>query len=126
MDEQDGFSTGNAISDGKRGWFVGQFVPPSLGLAHQDALEMKWGQHPKGDKRQGFARSLHATTISILVSGSFIMRLKLQDEIKEIVLREPGDYVAFGPSVDHLWEALEESLVMTVRFPSLQDDQIEA
>lgn len=118
--------TGNAVKDGNRGWFVGQFVPPSFGLAHQEAVEIKWDQHPKGDRRQGFAQSRGATTISILVSGSFITRLKLPDGMREIILSAPGDYIAFGPGLEHWWEALEESLVITVRFPSLRNDQIEA
>lgn len=120
------FTNGNAIKDGKRGWFVGQFIPPSLGLAHQQALEIKWDQHAKGERRRAWAKSLNATTISILVNGAFMTRLKAADETQEILLSVPGDYVAFGPGVDHAWEALDNSLVITVRFPSLKNDQIEA
>jgi hypothetical protein len=97
MIEKDLLTTGNAIKDGKRGWFVGQFVPRSFGLTHQHALEMKWGRHSKGEERRRFAKSRSATTISILINGSFITRLKLQDEIREVALISPGDYVAFGP-----------------------------
>jgi len=125
-DRNDLVSTGNASKDGNRGWFVGQFVPDSFGLAHQQALEIKWGQHAKGERRQEFAQSRKATTISILVKGSFTTRLRLRDGIREILLSAPGDYIAFGPGIDHWWEALEDSLVLTVRFPSLRDDQIEA
>jgi hypothetical protein len=114
---------GNAAEDGDRGWFVGQFVPPSFGLVHQQALEIKWGRHPKGERRQGFAPPLKATTIAILVNGSLITRLNLPDGMREIILAAPGDYVAFGPGLSHSWEALEDSLVITVRFPSLNNDQ---
>jgi cupin superfamily acireductone dioxygenase involved in methionine salvage len=117
-------ATGNAIKDGNRGWFVGQFIPPSAGLAHQEVLEIKWHQHPKGDRRQGFARSLNATTIAILVNGLFVTHVRMSDGMHEIVLDKPGDYIAFAPGLDHRWEALEDSLVITVRFPSLKNDQI--
>jgi hypothetical protein len=116
-------ATGNAIKDGNRGWFVGQFIPSSSGLAHQEALEIKWQQHPKGDRRQGFARSLNATTIAILVSGLFVTQIMMPNGIREIVLDKPGDYIAFAPGLDHSWEAREDSLVITVRFPSLKNDQ---
>ncbi len=115
-------STGNALRDGKRGWFVGQFVAPALGLIRQETLEIKWGQHPKGDKRKEFAQYEHATTISVLIYGSFAVQLRLPDqpeETREVLLSTPGDYLAFGPKVDHSWEAHEESLVITVRFPSI-------
>jgi hypothetical protein len=116
-------STGNAAADGIRGWFIGQFIPPSSGLAHQEALEMKWQLHSKGERRQGFAQSPKATTISILVSGSFATRFRLPDGMREIILTRPGDYIVYGPGLDHCWEAFEESLVITVRFPSLKSAQ---
>ena len=122
----DPVSTGNALKDGTRGWFVGNFVLPTLGLAQQQALEIKWGQHAKGEQRQRFAHSRHATTVAILVSGTFITRLKLPLGLREILLAAPGDYVAFGPGIDHSWEALAASLVITVRFPSVKDDQVTA
>jgi hypothetical protein len=113
-------SIGNAVKDGKEGWFVGQFVASSSGLVRQSAVEIKWAQHAKGERRPRFAQWPNATTISILVNGSFVVRLKLPDEIREIALATPGDYVAFGPGVEHSWEALEDCLVITVRFPSLE------
>jgi hypothetical protein len=118
-------STGNAVRDGDEGWFAGQFIASSRGLIHQPAVEIKWAQHIKGERRPEFAQWPHATTISILVQGSFAVRVKLPDGIREIILAIPGDYVAYGP-IEHSWEALEDCLIITVRFPSLDrrsDDQ---
>src|SRR5258708_37001067 len=94
-------SFGNAVKDGKQGWFVGQFAPPSFGLVRQQAVEIKWAQHARGDRRPRFGRWPKATTISILVNGCFVVRirLKLPDEIREIVLGTPGDDVANGPGL---------------------------
>lgn len=117
-------SVGNAVQDGKQGWFVGQFVPPSFGLVRQEAVEIKWAQHAKGERRLRFGKWPRATTISILINGTFVLRFKLADGMREIVLAAPGDYVAFGPRVYHSWEALEDCLVITVRFPSLGDDEV--
>jgi len=112
-------SSGNALRDGKDGWFIGQFSPKEFGLIRQHDVEIKWAQHPKGDRRPQFGQWPRATTIAILVNGYFITRIKLPDGIHEVVLNTPGDYIAFGPGVDHSWEAIEESLVITVRFPSI-------
>lgn len=117
-------SVGNAVKDGKQGWFVGQFVPPSFGLVRQPTVEIKWAQHAKGERRPRFGQWPRATTISILVDGSFVLRFDLPHGIREIVLATPGDYVAFGPGVNHSWEALKDCLVITVRFPSLGDDEV--
>jgi cupin superfamily acireductone dioxygenase involved in methionine salvage len=115
-------SFGNVAQHGIRGWFIGQFIPRSRGLAHQEALEIKWQQHRKGERRERFAHSLRATTIAILVNGSFVTRFRLPNETREVVLNCPGDYIAYGPGLEHSWEALEESLVITVRFPSLSNE----
>jgi hypothetical protein len=118
IDQIDLVSIGNAVKDGKQGWFVGQFLPHSFGLVRQPAVEIKWAQHIKGERRPRFGQWSNATTISILVNGSFVVRFKLPDGMREVVLAAQGDYVAFAPGVEHSWEALEDCLVITVRFPS--------
>jgi hypothetical protein len=111
-------SVGNALKDGKQGWFVGLFVPSSSPLVRQQAVEIKWGQHAKGERRSPFVQWSETTTISVLVNGSFVVRIKLPDGMQEIILSAPGDFVAYGSSVEHSWEALEDCTVVTVRFPS--------
>src|SRR2546427_161524 len=34
-------------------------------------------------------------------------------------LERPGDYVVWGPGIDHIWQAEADSVVITVRWPSL-------
>jgi quercetin dioxygenase-like cupin family protein len=36
-----------------------------------------------------------------------------------VLLERQGDYVVWGPGVDHSWRAEEESVVLTVRWPSV-------
>jgi hypothetical protein len=119
------FYSGNAIVDGRRGWFIGQFVARELGLRHQRALEIKWGWHPKGEQRARFAYSRVSTTVSLLVSGSFVVRLRIGGKTYEMSMSIPGDFIVFGPGVPHSWEALEECLVISIRFPSIDRDQVE-
>jgi cupin superfamily acireductone dioxygenase involved in methionine salvage len=125
MNDNNSYYSGNAIDEGRGGWFVGQFVAPELGLRHQDTLEVKWGQHPKGECRRAFAHYKSATTISILVSGIFVTWIKLGEQLREVTLSKPGDYIAFAPGVDHSWEAREDCVVISVRFPSVAGDQVE-
>ncbi|HZC00371.1 MAG TPA: signal peptidase I, partial [Gammaproteobacteria bacterium] len=35
-----------------------------------------------------------------------------------ITMNRQGDYVMWGPGIDHSWKALSESVVITVRWPS--------
>ncbi len=119
------FSFGNAVVDGRRGWFIGQFFPAESGMCSQSTLEVKWGQHPKGDRRPSFAASRFGGTISLLISGRFLLKLIVDGETREILLSTPGDYTAFGAGIPHSWEALEESLVISIRFPSIEGNQIE-
>ena len=37
-----------------------------------------------------------------------------------VTLKKPGDYVIFGPEIVHSWEALGETVVLSVRFPSIE------
>ena len=69
--------------------------------------------------------SRFGATIAILVSGRFLVELKLYDQLRQIHLTSAGDHLVIGPEVPHVWEALEESLVITIRFPSSADSQIE-
>jgi hypothetical protein len=112
---------GNAKDDQVRdtGWFVGQFVPPELGLRHQTDVELKWGVHPDGDKRCHPWAAKGGTTISILIEGRLRVTFHDDGREQEAMLQNRGDYVAFGPEVVHSWEAFGETLVLSVRFPSV-------
>ena len=37
-----------------------------------------------------------------------------------VTLQKEGDYVVFGPDVVHSWEALDDTVVLSVRFPSIE------
>ncbi len=107
--------TGNLEADGKdrRGWFVGHFVEEPA-MRHSTALEIKWFRHPKDDVRPKWVTGETRTTLLVLISGRFAIDLGGG----EIVLAEQGDYAMWGPEVDHRWRAIEESVMLTVRWPS--------
>jgi cupin superfamily acireductone dioxygenase involved in methionine salvage len=75
-------------------------------------------------RAQSWVRYKKATTISILIEGSFQIHLRANGETRDILLEKQGDYVTMPPGVDHNWTAITDCVVMSVRFPSLPDDQL--
>ena len=119
------YARGNAVVDGDRGWFVGQFVAKEHGLRRRDDVELKWQRHPRGEVRAGSWVSYRtATTIPILLEGEILIRIRTGEGIDEVHLRKAGDYVILPPAVFHTWEALTDCVVLTVRSPSVADDVI--
>jgi hypothetical protein len=117
------FYFGNAAADQMlgTGWFVGQFVPPELGLRHQTEVELKWAVHADGEKRlHGAEANGNATTISFLIRGSLRTTFEIDGTPRMVTLQKQGDYVIFGPEIVHSWEALGDTLVLSVRFPSIE------
>lgn len=111
-----GWVTGNATDDtaGNRGWLVGHFIDPVHGPRSTPDVEVKWAHHPSGDKRAEWTADDQRTTLVVLIDGQF--RVDLSDGSS--TMERQGDYVMWGAGVDHSWEALADSLVMTIRWPS--------
>lgn len=110
------WSHGNAeeASSDTRGWLIGHFIDPSEGVRSSKDVEVKWGTHPAGDKRPEWTSDDQRTTLVLLVQGNFRVDLT---EGSSTMTRQ-GDYVMWGPGIDHTWEANEDSVVITVRWPS--------
>jgi len=122
MDARNSFYFGNAAADQVRdsGWFIGQFVPTALGARHQTEVEVKWGIHPAGESRPHAWANGKATTISVLVRGELRATFEVEGKSQVATLKNEGDYVIFGPDVVHSWEAIGDTVVLSVRFPSVE------
>jgi hypothetical protein len=111
------WTIGNAADDTgtTRGWLVGHFIDPTTGGPRSSTdVEVKWGIHPPGDKRAEWTADDQRTTLVLLVDGDFTVHLTEG----AAPLKHQGDYVMWGPGVDHSWEAHTHSVVITVRWPS--------
>lgn len=110
------WTSGNAAADGAdtRAWLVGHFLPPGSPRYSAD-VEVKWREHPAGERRPTWSAGDDRTTLTLLVQGSRF-RVRLPDG--DVLLSRPGDYVLWGPGVGHTWEALDSSTLVTVRWPS--------
>ncbi|WP_245789851.1 signal peptidase I [Streptosporangium canum] len=112
----DSVYVGNAGKDAAldRGWLLGHFKDTD-DPRHSEAVEIKWGVHPRGDERLQWVRGEERTALLVLISGRF--RVELPG--RSVLLQEQGDFVVWGHGVDHSWFAEEESVVLTVRWPSV-------
>jgi hypothetical protein len=110
------WTAGNAADEttDTRGWLVGHFIPASAGIRMSADVEVKWGIHPTGDKRAEWTADDQRTTLVVLVEGNF--RVDLTEG--HTVMTRPGDYLMWGPGIDHTWSALDDSIVITIRWPS--------
>ena len=116
----DNWYTGNATADADqhRGWLLGHFIgaeTPGAGVRASNEVEVKWGIHPAGQRRAEWTADDRRTTLLLLVSGRF----RLDLTVASTVLERQGDYVVWGPGIDHSWQAEEDSVLITVRWPSL-------
>ena len=106
---------GNAEEDApeNRGWLLGHFKPAD-DPRHSEDIEIKWAIHPRGDQRSQWVAGEKRTAMLLLISGRF--RVSLPD--RTVLLAEQGDYVVFH-GISHSWHAEENSVVLTVRWPSV-------
>jgi mannose-6-phosphate isomerase-like protein (cupin superfamily) len=111
---------GNAGVDGIAygGWFVGHFVRPVDDPRATGDVEIKWGRHPPGDKRGAWSVCDEATWLAILVRGQFCVEFP----DREVRLTREGDYVFVPPGIPHTARSEEESVVLTIRWPSVPGD----
>ena len=109
--------SGNAAGASKdtRGWFLGHFMRGDDNPLRTSELELKWYTNAKGETRSEWAPGNPVKTLNILVRGHFV--LLFPD--REIALEKEGDFVLFGPGVPHSFRSEQESLVLTIRWPSL-------
>jgi hypothetical protein len=112
-----------AIADiEKRGWFVGHFMDKPE-WATTDEVEVKWGNHAKGEQKAGYGLNKTAQTVTVLARGVIKYSWLLDGVEQTRVLEGEGTYIYCPPDVPHRWEVLEPSIIVTVRWPSVPGDQ---
>lgn len=111
---------GNAQLDGARTrrWFVGNFLPVESGRRFSD-VELKWSVNKKGARNEGVAYNKVAHSMAILIRG----KMQVEFTNATIALSTTGDYALWKPGVKHSWSALEDTITLSVRWPSIPADQ---
>lgn len=116
---------GNAARDGEqyRGWLVGHFIDQDDSRVRRtDDVEVKWFFHPAGQDRKDWVTAETATTLCMLIRGRFRVHLSSGT----YTLASEGDYLLWGPGIDHIWHAERDSVVLTVRWPSRRRPKVGA
>lgn len=111
------------ISKGN-GWIFGHFQEAAP--FKNDAFEVQFAAMKKGQRKekggvQAMGRNKQAKTLTFLIKGK--TRIIFPEENKEVTLKEKGDYCYSAEGVFHTWEVLEDCEVVSVRWPSIKDDQ---
>lgn len=116
----DDFILGNALADGKRhsGWLVGHFMVNGT-LQHTNDVEVKFTMNPKGKSNEAVTANRVSRSMAILVAGKHRMFFGNTS----VVLENVGDYALWGAGISHSWTALEDSTIVTIRWPSIREDQ---
>lgn len=106
------------------GWPLGYFKPDG-DLRRTGAFEVKWGRHRAGESRSEWVRGDDRLTVMVLISGRFGLTFERGSDAQQVVLEKPGAYVVWE-GVDHTWQALEDTVIVTVRSPSISGYQAAA
>jgi len=109
--------SGNAAVDGAthRGWFLGHFLENACGLRATSAVEVKWGAYSAGEERSSWGMSERATSLCVLFRG----RIQFRFPQEEYLLACEGDYLIWSVGLPHHWKVLEDTCILTVRWPSI-------
>ena len=99
-----------------RGWLVGQPIADARGapVRGTEAVEVRWDSLVAGRQRASWTSREERSTLVILVAGRFRVDLT----VGSATLQRQGDYVTWGPGIDHSWQAERDSVIITVRWPS--------
>lgn len=120
-----GVTTGNAelVGAARGGWILGHFVDEEPSRRHRD-VEVSWCPHHKGACNQhGAVANRAAHTLTILIYGRFRLTFASDGKVGSVLLSAPGDFALWVPGVAHDWLAEEETLLVSVRWPSIPRDQ---
>jgi hypothetical protein len=104
----------------RRGWFARHFMDEGSPFKTDD-FEMQWRKLKAGEEKPALGTQKVAKTIGILVYGKF--EFNFPDENKKITLSKEGEFVFFDAGVTHSWKVHQDTLLISIRWPSIPGDQ---
>ncbi|HEX3628737.1 MAG TPA: signal peptidase I [Verrucomicrobiae bacterium] len=111
------FGNAGVVGLPSRGWIIGHFVEEKSVRA-TDAIEIKWGVHDAGPWTEWKSQP-GKKTITLLLSGEFVVQFRSGKKTETFNLRAPGDFVVWEDDHEHRWKALTDAAIISVRWPSL-------
>src|SRR5215469_15525844 len=101
------FGNAKVIGLPTRGWFLGHFVKEKS-LRATEAVEIKWGSHDAGGYTEWKSQP-GKKTITILVSGRFVVQFRSGKRTKTFRLNTSGDFVVWEDDREHRWKAITDA-----------------
>lgn len=111
MEEMKTGNLSELTNNENRGWIIGHFAKEPF---KTNCFELRWSNIKKGEKRD--PSKPDSKTLTILITGKF--KNSFPEEGKEYIIKKQADYIYFDKGIIHTWEALENSLVLALRWPS--------
>lgn len=99
-----------------RGWLMGSFVEDSSPM-HTDDFEVKWVERKKGESKESAkSHPVPIRTLGVLISGA--IKYELLESGETITLNNSGEYIFYEPFEEHRVTALEDSVLIVIRWKS--------
>jgi quercetin dioxygenase-like cupin family protein len=108
----------NIESPAHRGWIMGHFMEDESPFKTEN-VEIKWGIHKAGEKKEVVAQNCTAHSLGILIRGKFTFLFDNQ----KVTLDKEGDYAFYSSGTAHSWTVEQDCLFLTIRWPSVSNDQ---
>jgi hypothetical protein len=104
-------------------WVAGlaKLNPKLAPYLHNENVGLKWTKARKGEKKEVYTANTSSETLGILIYGR--MRVDFLEPESSLVLEKEGDFLFLAKDVFHRYEFLEDSLVISLRYPAV-DDQV--
>jgi hypothetical protein len=98
---------------------LGNLNPAIDSNLRNDHFGLKWSKVKKGTKKEVATANSGSKTIGILIYGKFEIRFSETNE--SIILDKEGDYVFLPEDCKHTYNFFEDSFVISLRWPPLDD-----
>jgi hypothetical protein len=112
--------TGNFNTDrkGESDWVMG-FNPEAL--VQSKEVGLKWAKLKKGENKPIPFVNKISKTLSVLITGK--IKVTWTDDGSSVTLEKEGDFVYSPPGRPHTREVLEDSFIISIRWPAIDGDQ---
>jgi hypothetical protein len=119
--EEGNFNESKEKGDGV--WKVGHFAKrPNF---KTDKTEFQWVHEMlAGEHKKSTVYYQQSSTLTVLIEGKIEIIFPHSKNHPKVILKEHGAYNFFGPNVCHTWKAIKKTTLVSVRWPSIPDDQV--
>ena len=99
-------------------WVVGFNEGSNL---KNNELALKWSKYKKGETKAVPTANHTSKTIGVLIRGK--IEIVLTDLGRTVLLEKEGDYIYLPPNTKHYHNVLDDTFLISVRWPALENDQ---